>query len=128
MSEERLSKHFVRSEFACKCGNCNHIAVDSELLEVLEECIQHFELEYDQYLPAIINSGNRCKTHNENIGGSANSMHLYSIAADFRIKGVDADDVADYLEECYPGKYGIGRYNGRTHIDVRPNKARWDSR
>jgi hypothetical protein len=48
---------------------------------------------------------------------------------DFWIKDVHADDVADYLESKYPSKYGIGRYVGRTHVDVRSDKAyRWDYR
>jgi hypothetical protein len=41
---------------------------------------------------------------------------------------VHDDKVADYLEEKYPDKYGIGRYIGRTHLDIRKTKARWDNR
>jgi hypothetical protein len=41
---------------------------------------------------------------------------------------VTSDDVAEWLERVFPNKYGIGRYKGRTHIDTRRGKARWDAR
>jgi uncharacterized protein YcbK (DUF882 family) len=117
-----VNPFFKRSEFACQCG-CGFDAVDAELLEVLTDLREHFDR------PVIINSGNRCQAHNASIGGSApNSKHTKGIAADVRVKGVHADDVADYLENKYPNKYGIGRYIGRTHIDVRETLARWDYR
>ena len=75
-----------------------------------------------------INSGCRCEAHNRTEGGSSGSMHLQGKAADFRIREIDADTVAAFLEDLYPDRYGIGRYNGRTHIDVRPHKTRWDNR
>jgi hypothetical protein len=51
------------------------------------------------------------------------------MAVDFLIEGVKASAVSDYLEETYSGVYGIGRYVGRTHLDVRPGPAaRWDNR
>ena len=56
------------------------------------------------------------------------SKHLDGLAADFIVRGVAADDVATYLEQQYPDRYGIGRYTGRTHLDVREDKARWDRR
>ena len=56
----KISKHFKREEFACKCG-CGFDVVDVELLEVLEElrelCGQ----------PITINSACRCKNHNQSV-------------------------------------------------------------
>jgi uncharacterized protein YcbK (DUF882 family) len=114
-----LSDHFERSEFACQCG-CGFCAVDVELLFVLEQTRRHFN---DR--PLHINSGCRCADHNGAIGGSNGSMHTKGMAVDFFIKGVDAAKVADYLEKTFPDTYGIGRYPGRTHLDVREQKARW---
>lgn len=116
-----VNAYFKRSEFACKCG-CGFEAVDVELLQVLTDLREHFNA------PVAINSGNRCPSHNRKVGGEAKSKHLYGIAADVRVAGVSADAVADYLEQKYPNKYGIGRYVGRTHIDVRESPARWDKR
>ena len=117
-----LSRNFSRYEFACKCG-CGFDFVDAELIKVLEQVRFHFDKS-----PITITSGCRCETHNQKVGGSAYSKHIKGIAADFKVKGVHADEVASYLERTYPDKYGIGRYKGRTHIDIRKSKARWDKR
>ncbi len=125
-----ISEHFNRSEFACKCG-CGFDAVDVELLLVIEDARVHFNK------PCHINSGCRCREHNEAVQKAANSnyvpyssksIHMKAKAADIWFDAVHPDNVAKYLEEKYPDKYGIGRYNGRTHVDVRMGKARWDNR
>jgi len=115
------SNFFKREEFACQCG-CGFDVVDSELVDVLEE----LRLHYDK--PVFINSGCRCVEHNRAVGGSEGSQHSLGKAVDVRVEGVGADEVADYLLSAYPDTYGIGRYDGRTHIDVREDKARWDNR
>jgi uncharacterized protein YcbK (DUF882 family) len=118
-----VSAHFKRHEFACKCG-CGFYAVDIELLFVLEDVREHFG---GRRLHII--SGCRCADHNANTpGASKKSRHIFGIAADFWIEGISADEVADYLEEKYPDIYGIGRYDDRTHIDVRGRMTRWDKR
>lgn len=114
-------RYFTRKEFACQCG-CGFDTVDFELAKVLDDVREHFKR------PVIINSGCRCAIHNKNEGGSPKSQHLLGTAADIVVKGIYADDVADYLEERYSDTYGIGRYNGRTHIDIRSKPARWDNR
>ena len=116
-----LSEHFNRYEFACKDG-CGFDTVDAELIAVLEDLHAHFDAR------VFINSGCRCPTNNSKVGGSSTSKHLGGKAADVRVEGIDADTVAEYLLKKYPGKYGIGRYTGRTHIDVREAPARWDRR
>lgn len=118
---KQLNHYFKRFEFACPCG-CAGDTVDAELLQIVTKVREHF----DQAV--TINSGFRCAEHNARVGGSKNSLHLIGKAADIRVKGVNQDLVANYLEGEFPDKYGIGRYNGRTHIDVRQRKARWDNR
>ena len=114
--------NFSRKEFACKCG-CGFDTIDYELLEVLKDIRIYYGV------PVLINSGCRCVSHNHSVGGSPHSQHVLGRACDFVVKGIDADEVADYLESKYQGKFGIGRYNGRTHIDTRSNgPARWDKR
>lgn len=114
--------YFSYDEFACKCG-CGFDSVSKELVDVLTGVRQHF------LAPVIITSGCRCAAHNDRVGGSKRSQHVMGRAADFRVAGTHADRVADYLIGRYPGRYGIGRYSGRTHVDVRPNgPARWDFR
>ena len=112
---------------ACQC-KCGFNAVDAELVKVLEDVMDHFEEEQSERLVLIITSGNRCDKHNRSVGGAINSMHTKGMGCDFRIRDIPEDEVADYLEATYPDTYGIGRYTGRTHLDVRPNPVRWDKR
>jgi len=116
-----ISKYFSRKEFSCECG-CGFAAVDVELLKVLEDVRTYF------FNPVIINSGCRCMTHNKAIGGSKKSKHILGIAADIVVENIPAEAVYYYLEKKYPNKYGIGRYDARTHIDIRLQKARWNER
>jgi len=122
--------NFTRDEYACNCG-CGFDTVDYELDIVMDDIREYFNR------PVHINRGASCVDHNEVIQKIANpnyiafssdSQHLYGKGCDFWVEFVHEDIVADYLEEKYPNKYGIGRYKGRTHIDVRKYKAGWDKR
>ena len=95
----KLSKHFSRYEFACKCG-CGFDTVDAELITVLEDIRGHFDR------PVSINSAARCKEHNESIGGGKRSQHLLGKAADIVVKGIDPAVVYRYLERKYIEKSG----------------------
>lgn len=117
-----LSEHFNRSEFVCPCG-CGFDTVDAELIAVLENVRTML-----RNRPVTVNSGCRCIRHNVKVGGDENSMHRKGKAADIAVSGLDADTVADCLESLYPDKYGIGRYPSCVHVDVRPDKARWNKR
>ncbi|EKB8274063.1 DUF882 domain-containing protein [Salmonella enterica] len=114
-----ISKYFKRSEFACKCG-CGQDTVDAELLAILEDVREHFGK------PVIINSANRCPTHNKRVGGASKSVHLTGKAADIVVKGIAPDIVHAYLTAKYSGKYGIGKYKTFTHVDSRSKESRWN--
>lgn len=116
-----LSVNFSRSEFACRCG-CGYDTVDAKLLEALEALRQHFGS------PVSISSGCRCREHNQIVGGSSRSQHLFGRAADIVVRDVGPDEVADYLERTFTGRLGVGRYTRFTHVDSRGNAARWDYR
>ena len=111
---------FSREEFACKCG-CGFSTVDAELLAVNIDIKKHFG-----NAVVIINSGCRCEAHNRAVGGAENSTHVRAIGADIIVSGVNSYKVYDYVDKKFSDKYGVGKYNGRTHIDVRAKKARWD--
>ena len=110
--------YFTRKEFQCSCG-CGFDTVDYELMMVLNDVREWFDA------PVTVTSGCRCPSHNKTIGGAENSIHMTGKAADIVVKGIEPRIVADYLEDKYENKYGIGRYSGWVHIDVRPIKARW---
>ena len=116
-----LSKHFSKSEFACKCG-CGFSQPTPELIIKLEKL-----RELCGNKPMTINSGCRCAKHNKAVGGAKNSQHQYGTAADVRqVPGLTIDQMAKLAEQA--GFDGIGKYNGRIHVDVRGCKARWDNR
>lgn len=110
---------FEKREMQCKCG-CGKVIFDPDLIRKLDA------LREDLGRPIIINSGYRCEQHNQNVGGSPNSQHLYGKAADIRCTGITPEALARYA-----GKYGfdgIGLYRWGIHVDVRGYKARWDFR
>ena len=113
----KISKHFDRSELACKCGGCTQDTVDVVLIGYLEQVREHFNQ------PVTITSGNRCIWHNERVGGTGSSQHLFGRAADIIVRGTDPEDVANFLEDIVEG--GLGRYPTFTHLDSRNGKARW---
>jgi uncharacterized protein YcbK (DUF882 family) len=116
-----LSPHFREEEFCCNhCNSMEGHEIPEMLLSILEDCRRYFGS-----VPTTINSGYRCKTHNDNVGSNDASQHRLATAADIVLKGVSPSLVHSYLLDMYPSDYGIGRYDSFTHIDVRPTKARW---
>jgi len=137
-----LTKNLSRSEFACECG-CGFDTADIELvLNILQDCVDHFSNISGSNVRIQITGPNRCVAHNEKVQKqynpdyvpfSSKTQHMYGRAADFKLfiraNGVqiDPDLVAAYLEKKYPSRFGIGRYSNRTHADSRSNgPARWE--
>ena len=128
-----LSAHFSKKEFACHCG-CGFNQVKPELISKLEKF-----RELCGNKPMTINSGCRCEKRNKAVGGaqkkydkngkliSKGSEHMYGTAADVKqVPGLTIDQMAKLAEQA--GFDGIGKYNGRIHVDVRGSRARWDKR
>lgn len=113
-----MSKHFRKEEYACKCG-CPQPDVNLHLESVLELVRVSFQA------PVTITSAYRCPRHNKSVGGAEKSKHLENIAADIQVKGVNPQEVYDFLDEIFPDTYGLGNYDTFTHVDVRFYKARW---
>ena len=112
-----MSKHFKLEEFGCKC--CGFYIVNYQLQSILEMVRLRFGS------PVTITSGTRCKVHNANVGGKSSSKHLTGEAADIVVKGVNANDVYDYIDSIFPYTLGLGRYDSFTHVDARTEHARW---
>ncbi len=137
-----LSENLSRKEFECECG-CKFDTVDFELVNILQDTIQHFTKEYKTRIYCIITGGNRCVQHNEKIQllynrdyipFSSNSQHIYARAADFKLyknkikkeNQISSVEIYEYLYIKYPNKYGIGWYINRNHLDTRSGQfARW---
>lgn len=67
--------------------------------------------------PITINSGFRSTSHNSNVGGASNSMHLYGVAADTDPSGKTPYQTAEIAKTC--GFSGIIKYNTFVHVDSR---------
>lgn len=129
----KISEHFSENEFRCKChakgfigsGFCGGISkADPELIEVLEKIRANYNGK------VVVKSGYRCKEYNKICKGAPESKHCEGIAADIQVFNdmnvmVSPRAVAEYLDDEYPDKYGIGKYPYWVHIDVRKNRARW---
>jgi uncharacterized protein YcbK (DUF882 family) len=114
----KLSKHFYRHEFACKCG-CGFDTVDAELIDVLEDVRRQWGV------AVKITSAARCLEHNSSIGSTDKSQHVLGRAADIVVQNVAPIHVHNYLDSIYPNTFGLGSYDNFTHIDTRSIKARW---
>jgi uncharacterized protein YcbK (DUF882 family) len=114
-----VSKHFHRAEFKCNCGKCDQDTIDAQLVRVLER------LRVWANAPITVNSGNRCPAYNKSEGGSPNSQHLLSRAADIVVAGKTPKEVYDRINTWYPDALGLGSYDSFTHVDTRTEKARW---
>lgn len=112
----KISPHFDRDEFACKC-KCGFDTVDALLLEALDAIRTHFNQ------PVTVTSACRCNTHNKKVGGSTNSQHKKGRAADIQVRNTSPSAVATFAEEL---GMSVGRYETFTHIDSRSGPpARW---
>lgn len=118
-SNKAVSTNFKVREFRCQDGS-DAVFIHPELVKVLQKIRTYFGR------PVNITSALRTHEHNKKVGGTANSQHLYGLAADIKVTGVTPAKVAAYAETLLPNKGGIGIYSNFTHVDVRSKKSRWN--
>ena len=114
----KLSTNFRVREFACSDGS-DPIFISPDLVTILQKIRTHFGK------AITITSAYRTPSRNKAVGGTADSRHLFGMAADIKVSGVTPKKVAEYAETLLQGTGGIGIYDTFTHIDVRTTKARW---
>ena len=114
----KIADNFSLSEFMCPC--CKRVMLHPKLLKLL------VNLRKTLGEPIKINSGYRCEPYNKQVGGVPTSYHLFGMAADIFVYQYSIEDVAIYADQV--GFMGIGVYNTFIHVDVRPDKERWDNR
>lgn len=109
-------QYFGRGEFICNCGGkyCSGFPaeMDAGLIRVADRVRGHFGVE------AFVSSGVRCPQHNANVGGVADSRHLYGKAMDFCVSGKTGAEVLEYVLKQPEIRYAYdidGRY---IHMDV----------
>lgn len=121
-----ISKNFDRKEFACKCG-CGLDNISQALIDTVQA------IRDAAATPVIVNCGCRCKKHNAEVGGVANSSHMEGLAADIYISGWTDNRLGDFIKKLHSaGKLPFLRYcykiGGKTntalHVDVDGGKRR----
>lgn len=113
----QLAKHFKVKEFACKDGS-PVVFIDDYLYTILDI------LRNKLGKPVVITSGYRTPEHNKKVGGAKYSYHMRGMAADIRVDGKTAKEVANKLNAIVPNECGIIVYNNWVHFDTRANKYR----
>ncbi len=86
-ANEKVEKHFRVKEFACKDGT-QVVFIDDYLVSILEI------LRNKVGKPVHINSGYRTPAHNKAVGCALYSYHTRGMAADIRIDGMSAKEIA----------------------------------
>ena len=114
---EKIGQHFKVREFACRDGS-QVVFIDSYLVSILDI------LRNQVGKPVIINSGYRTPTRNKAVGGAKYSYHMRGMAADIRVNGMTAKEIADKLNKIIPDGCGIIVYSTWVHIDTRAKTYR----
>lgn len=133
----KISKHFSKKEFACRCG-CGQNKIYTQLVNMAEA----FRAYANEWMPTDIlgeiymnvHCVNRCFTHNRKIGSKDTSKHVSGKAMDFHLyykKDGKNEDVTVGLHEIAKKLWdenkiltgGLGLYknlSGRewVHIDI----------
>lgn len=114
-------KHFSRNELRCKCGGryCNGFPAEPQelLVRLAERARNYFGA------PAHNVSCLRCRQHNANSGGVANSQHMYGEAMDIRITGVSGDRLLAFFKSQPEVRYAYKINDTNVHFDI-PKGAR----
>ena len=114
---KQLGKHFKVKEFACKDGS-PVVFIDEYLVTILDI------LRNKLGKPVIVTSGYRTPEWNAKCGGAKYSYHMRGMAADIRVDGMSAKEVANKLNAIVPDECGIIVYKSWVHFDVRTSKYR----
>ena len=114
-------RYFTRKEFRCTCPRCGGFPVEPE--ETMVRVVD--EIRHRAGVPVTIvdsgGSGIRCPEHNAEVGGVANSEHLYGRAADLHsaLPPAELYRIAEEVtKEMIPGRGGIGIYRWGIHVDT----------
>lgn len=110
-----LGRWFKVKEFACK-DRSPIVFIDEYLwttLSILRTKIGK---------PVIITSGYRTPEWNKKCNGAKYSYHMRGMAADIRVDGMSAKELANELNAIVPDECGIIVYKSWVHFDVRTGK------
>jgi uncharacterized protein YcbK (DUF882 family) len=84
----KISDHFTREEFMCKCG-CGLCNVSSTLLSLLDSARNEADM------PFTVTSGCRCLKHNKDVGGVSDSAHVTTNEQQCEAADIECDGSRD---------------------------------
>jgi len=116
---------FLHSQTAKEKGIENIPDVKSldNLLELIVLCLQPIREKLKRAV--IVTSGYRCKDLNKIIGGSEKSQHCKGQAADIKVTGMRAEDLADFIANSgIEYDQLITEYSSWVHISYVKGKNR----
>lgn len=112
-------RYFTRGEFACKCGLYHAPYCDGYPAEMDERVVRLAEAARTHFgRPGHVISGLRCRQHNADSGGVANSQHMDGTACDLMIEGVDADRLLGWIQDQAGVRYAYKINGSNVHFDV----------
>lgn len=111
--------YFTREEFRCRCGGvyCSGFPAEmqEQVVKIADAARKHFGRS------GHVVSGLRCPRWNAIQGGVENSQHMAGEAVDFRIEGVTADALLEFIETM-PHRYAYKINGTNVHVDI-PKRA-----
>lgn len=117
---------FDREEFRCQCKGkyCNGFPVepDETMVRTVDEIRRRLGVPVQ--IVTAGGSGVRCPVHNANVGGVANSNHLYGKAADLHSEK-SPQEMASIAEEVMGNAGEIGIYDWGIHVGVNCKYSRF---
>ena len=109
-------RYFTREECKCKCGGryCNGYPAEMKesVMRIADAARKHFNA------PADVISALRCQRHNANVGGVANSQHMYGEAMDIRIHGVSSVALYRFIISQPGVRYAYKINDTNVHFDI----------
>lgn len=109
-------RYFSRNEpyIACSCGRCGGFPV-----EPTEKLMRLADRVRQQAGAAMLPSSTvRCRAHNAEVGGVANSRHLAGKAMDFSVRGWTAERTLALVRQQKEVRYAYAIDGTHVHMDV----------
>ena len=127
LANHNITEHFTYKD--CRCPCCAGLYINDLLYSHMDE-LESLRLKAE--FPILINSGHRCRMHNESIGGAELSWHK-KFATDIR-PAVEKGDLQGDFDRKMRILYnisrklkfgGIGKATSFIHLDMRPDGIEW---
>lgn len=125
-ADKHISTGFKLSEFSCRCFNdeCDCVSIKKTLIQALETFRTFLANRFNRKIVMTVLSGNRCKKHNKEVGGTNGSRHMHFDACDLGLNVPITEEVIDEAKRLFDG---VGWYPKKKflHLDMRGIKTTW---